>query len=83
MAKRRKPSWEAGPCKNFRPSSVLEAIVLNDDFGLGMSHINGRVLVQEGVEDLPSLAAWASPRASRDAAQDTDLPLATFREVCP
>jgi hypothetical protein len=57
--------------------------VLNDDFGLGMSHINGRVLVQEGVEDLPSLAAWASPRASRDAAQDTDLPLATFREVCP
>jgi Domain of unknown function DUF29 len=51
---------------------------------------NGRVLVQEDLEDLPSLAAeletlaaWAYPRARRDAAKDTGLPLATFPEVCP
>jgi hypothetical protein len=51
---------------------------------------NGRVLVQEDLEDLPSLApemetlaAWAYPRARRDAAKETDLPLATFPEVCP
>ena len=51
---------------------------------------NGRVLVQEDLEDLPSLApeleslvAWAYPRARRDAAQETGLPLATFPEVCP
>jgi Domain of unknown function DUF29 len=51
---------------------------------------NGRVLVQEDLEDLPSLApeletlaAWAYPRARRDAVKDTSLPLATFPEVCP
>jgi hypothetical protein len=51
---------------------------------------NGRVLVQEDQEDLPSLApeleslaAWAYPRARRDAAQETDLPLTTFPDVCP
>jgi hypothetical protein len=51
---------------------------------------NGRVLVQEDLEDIPSLApeletlaAWAYPRARRDAAQETDLPLATFPEACP
>jgi hypothetical protein len=51
---------------------------------------NGRVLVQEDLEDLPSLApeleslaAWAYPRARRDAAQETGLLLATFPEVCP
>jgi hypothetical protein len=51
---------------------------------------NGRVLVQEDLEDLPSLApelselvTWAYPRARRDAAQETGLPLATFPEACP
>jgi Domain of unknown function DUF29 len=51
---------------------------------------NGRVLVQEDLEDLPSLAPelpefsiWAYPRARRDAAQETGLPLATFPEACP
>jgi hypothetical protein len=51
---------------------------------------NGRVLVQEDLEDLPSLApelealaAWAYPWARRDVAQETGLPLATFPEVCP
>jgi Domain of unknown function DUF29 len=51
---------------------------------------NGRVLVQEDLEDLPSLAGelnelatWAYPRARRDAAQETGLPLTTFPEACP
>jgi hypothetical protein len=51
---------------------------------------NGRVLVQEDLEDLPSLApelpalvTWAYLRARRDAAKDTRLPLTTFPEVCP
>ena len=51
---------------------------------------NGRVLVQEDLEDLPSLApeletlaAWAYLRARRDAVKDTSLPPATFPEVCP
>jgi Domain of unknown function DUF29 len=51
---------------------------------------NGRVLVQEDLEDLPSLAPelpelyiWAYPRARRDAAQEIGLPLATFPEACP
>jgi uncharacterized protein YPO0396 len=51
---------------------------------------NGRVLVQEALEDLPSLArelpalaTAAYPRARRDAAKDTGLPLATFPEACP
>ena len=51
---------------------------------------NGRVLVQEDLEDnaslareLESLATWAYPRARRDAARDTGLPLATFPEACP
>jgi hypothetical protein len=51
---------------------------------------NGRVLVQEALEDLPSLArelpalaTAAYPRARRDAAKDTGLPLATFPETCP
>src|SRR5262245_46494099 len=51
---------------------------------------NGRVLVQEDLEDLSSLAgeldelaAWAYPRARRDAAQETGLQLATLPETCP
>jgi hypothetical protein len=51
---------------------------------------NGRVLVQEDLEDLPSLApeletlaAWAYPRARRDAVQETGLPLAIFPAACP
>jgi uncharacterized protein YPO0396 len=51
---------------------------------------NGRVLVQEALEDLPSLArelpalaTAAYPRARRDAAQETGLPLTTFPEACP
>jgi hypothetical protein len=51
---------------------------------------NGRVLVQEALEDLPSLArelpalaTAAYPRARRDAAKETGLPLATFPEACP
>jgi Domain of unknown function DUF29 len=51
---------------------------------------NGRVLVQEDLDDLPSLAseldelaAWAYPQARRDASQETGLPLATFPEACP
>jgi Domain of unknown function DUF29 len=51
---------------------------------------NGRILVQEDLEDLPSLSgeldeltAWAYPRARRDAAQETGLPLATLPEACP
>jgi hypothetical protein len=51
---------------------------------------NGRVLVQEALEDLPSLArelpalaTAAYARARRDAAKETGLPLATFPEACP
>jgi hypothetical protein len=51
---------------------------------------NGRILVQEDLEDSPSLTrdlpelfTWAYPRARRDAAKDTGLPLVTFPEVCP
>jgi uncharacterized protein YPO0396 len=51
---------------------------------------NGRVLVQEALEDLPSLArelpalaTAAYPRARRDAAKETGLPLAAFPEACP
>jgi hypothetical protein len=51
---------------------------------------NGRILVQEDLEDSPSLAreldtlaTWAYPRARRDAAKETGLPLATFPEACP
>jgi hypothetical protein len=51
---------------------------------------NGRVLVQEALEDLPSLArelaalaTSAYPRARRDAAKETGLPLGTFPEACP
>ncbi len=51
---------------------------------------NGRVLVQEDLEDspglareLPGLVVWAYPRARRDASQETDLPLAIFPEACP
>jgi Domain of unknown function DUF29 len=51
---------------------------------------NGRVLVQEDLEDnaslageLDPLAAWAYPRARRDAAKETGLPLAIFPEACP
>ncbi len=51
---------------------------------------NGRVLVQDFLEDSPSvrpdpfeLAAWAYPRARQDAAQQSGLPLATFPETCP
>jgi hypothetical protein len=48
------------------------------------------VLVQEDLEDSPSLAleldtlaAWVYPSALHDAAQETGLPLATFPEACP
>ena len=51
---------------------------------------NGRVLVQEALEDIPSLArelpalhTSAYSRARRDAAKDTGIPLATFPEPCP
>ena len=51
---------------------------------------NGRVLVQEDLEDIPSLArelpellTWAYPRARRDAAKDTGLPLTAFPDPCP
>jgi hypothetical protein len=51
---------------------------------------NGRVLVQEDLEDIPSLArelpellTWAYPRARRDAAKDAGLPLTTFPDLCP
>jgi hypothetical protein len=51
---------------------------------------NGRVLVQEDLEDnaslareLMALADWAYPRARRDAAKETGLSLATFPETCP
>jgi hypothetical protein len=51
---------------------------------------NGRVLVQEDLEDnaslageLDPLAAWAYPRARRDAAKETGLPVTTFPEACP
>jgi hypothetical protein len=50
---------------------------------------NGRVLVQEDLEDIPSLNRelpelfnWAYPRARRDAAKDTGLPLTTFPDPC-
>ncbi len=33
--------------------------------------------------ELPALAQWAYPRARREAAKDTRLPLATFPEDCP
>jgi hypothetical protein len=51
---------------------------------------NGRVLVEEDLEDSPSLAheldtlaAWAYPRARRDATKATGLPLVTFPLTCP
>lgn len=51
---------------------------------------NGRVLVQGDLEDspslthdLPTLSAWAYPRARRDAAKETGLPLETFPEIWP
>ena len=51
---------------------------------------NGRVLVQEDLEDIPSLTrelpellTWAYPRARRDAAKDTGLPLTAFPDACP
>jgi Domain of unknown function DUF29 len=51
---------------------------------------NGRVLVQEDIEDSLSLAhdlaelfAWAYPRARRDAARETGLPLTAFPDPCP
>jgi hypothetical protein len=51
---------------------------------------NGRVLVEDDLEgnaslarELDALAAWTYPRACRDAARETGLPLATFPETCP
>jgi transcriptional regulator with XRE-family HTH domain len=51
---------------------------------------NGCVLVQEDLDDLPSLAPelpelsiWAYPRARGVAAQETGLSLATSPEACP
>jgi hypothetical protein len=52
--------------------------------------IDARRLLADDLEDsptltreLPVLLAWAYPRARREAAKDTGLPLATFPEVCP
>lgn len=51
---------------------------------------NGRVLVEDDLEEnaslaggVDALAARSYPRARQDAAKDTGLPLATFPEVCP
>jgi hypothetical protein len=33
--------------------------------------------------ELPEMLAWAYPRAWRDTAQETPLPLTTFPEACP
>jgi hypothetical protein len=51
---------------------------------------DARRLVDDWLEDTPSLAReldtladLAYPRARREAAKDTKLPLATFPEVCP
>jgi hypothetical protein len=52
--------------------------------------LDARRLVADWLEEdgsltreLPALFAWAYPRARREAAKDTELPLATFPEVCP
>ena len=51
---------------------------------------DARRLLADDLEDsanvareLPALAAWAYPRARREAAKDTRLPLASFPEACP
>ena len=51
--------------------------------------MDARRLVADWLEDdgtltreLPDLFAWAYPRARREAAKDTRLPLATFPEAC-
>jgi Domain of unknown function DUF29 len=51
---------------------------------------DARGLLEDGLETSPSLAAqldtllaWAYPRARRQAAKETGLPLATFPETCP
>jgi hypothetical protein len=55
-----------------------------------MTILDARRLVADGLEEngtltreLPVLCAWAYPRARREAAKDTGLPLATFPEACP
>jgi len=52
--------------------------------------LDARRLVADGLEEngsltreLPALFAWAYPRARREAAKDTGLPLAMFPEACP
>jgi hypothetical protein len=52
--------------------------------------VDARRLLADDLEDSPTmtqelsaLADWAYPRARREAAKDTGLPLATFPEVCP
>ena len=35
------------------------------------------------VRELPALLDWAYPRARREAAKDTGIPVATFPEACP
>jgi hypothetical protein len=52
--------------------------------------LDARRLLADDLEDngslareLPLLADWAYPRARREAAKDTGLPLATFPEACP
>jgi hypothetical protein len=51
---------------------------------------DARRLLADDLEDspslareLPALADWAYPRARREAAKDTGLPLAAFLEACP
>jgi Domain of unknown function DUF29 len=52
--------------------------------------LDARRLVADWLEEdrsltreLPALFAWAYPRARREAAKDTRLPLATVPETCP
>jgi hypothetical protein len=54
------------------------------------SMYTARVFIEETVQDSPSLRgflpealAWVYPRARKDAAVETGLPLATFPETCP
>jgi uncharacterized protein DUF29 len=68
--------WQHQPRR--RSNSWLETIT------------DARRLLADDLEDnanvareLSTLAAWAYPRARREAAKDTGLPLATFPEACP
>jgi hypothetical protein len=54
------------------------------------SMYTARVFIEETVQDspilrgfLPEALGWAYPRARKDVAVETGLPLATFPETCP